>query len=68
MDYISCSGSEGKLWGGCTHFTHYYGCIHDDDIGIQCKPGILIRTCIMTKLVLKLGFNMRYPNNNDRES
>ncbi|CAI8023564.1 Scavenger receptor cysteine-rich domain superfamily protein, partial [Geodia barretti] len=38
MDYVSCTGSEGRLWDSCTHFTHYYGCTHDDDVGIECQP------------------------------
>ena len=40
MDYINCTGSESKLWGKCSHFTHYYGCSHNDDVGIQCQSGI----------------------------
>ena len=39
IDYINCTGGEWSLWGSCTRFTHYYGCSHDDDIGVQCKPG-----------------------------
>ena len=39
IDYVQCTGYEGRLWDSCTHFTHYYGCSHNDDIGVQCKPG-----------------------------
>ena len=38
MDFINCTGSEGRL-GSCTDWTHYYGCSHDGDVGVQCKPG-----------------------------
>ena len=41
MDYVSCTGSEGRLWDSCTHSAHYYGCTHDDDVGIECQPGII---------------------------
>ena len=39
MDYVNCTGSEGNLWRGCTHLTHYFGCSHSDDVGVQCQPG-----------------------------
>ena len=39
MDYVNCTGSEPKLWDECIHFTHYYGCSHDNDIGVKCQPG-----------------------------
>ena len=39
MDYVNCTGSEPKLWNECVHFTHYYGCSHDDDIRVMCQPG-----------------------------
>ena len=39
MDYVECTGDEWNFWGGCTHFTHYHGCSHNDDIEVQCKPG-----------------------------
>ena len=41
MDFVNCTGSEWTLWDGCTHYTHYYGCSHDDDVGVQCEPGIM---------------------------
>ena len=41
IDFINCTGTEGSLWDDCTHRTHYFGCSHDNDVGIQCKPGIL---------------------------
>ena len=40
IDYINCTGLEGSLWRGCHHFTHFSGCSHDADIGVQCQPGI----------------------------
>ena len=52
IDYINCTGSELNLWGECyyfihsyrcshcLYFTHYYGCSHNDDVGIQCQPGL----------------------------
>ena len=40
MDYINCTGSEVEMWEECSHFTHYYGCSHNDDVGIQCRPGL----------------------------
>ena len=42
MDFVNCTGSERRLWSRCTHFTHYHGCSHDDDVGVQCKPGIIL--------------------------
>ena len=39
MDFVNCTGWEGSFWDGCTHFAHYYGCSHDDDVGVQCQPG-----------------------------
>ena len=45
MDFISCNGSEWRLWDDCTHFTHYYGCSHEDDVGVQCRPGRVIAPC-----------------------
>jgi deleted-in-malignant-brain-tumors protein 1 len=38
MDFVNCTGNEWRLWGRCTYWTHYYGCSHDDDIGVQCAP------------------------------
>ncbi|CAI8023573.1 Neurotrypsin [Geodia barretti] len=38
MDFVNCTGDEWNLWGSCTYWTHYYGCSHDDDIGVQCAP------------------------------
>ena len=43
IDYINCTGSESRLWGKCSHFTHYYGCSHNDDVGVQCQPGLWSR-------------------------
>ena len=40
MDFVNCTGEEWRLYGGCTHYTHYYGCSHDDDVGVRCNPGI----------------------------
>ena len=39
IDYINCTGSEAEIWGKCQYFTHYNGCSHNDDVGIQCHPG-----------------------------
>ena len=44
-DFVNCTGSEPRLWSryygsGCHHFNHYYGCSHNDDVGVQCKPGM----------------------------
>ena len=39
IDSISCTGSEA-FWWMCLHFTHAHGCSHNDDVGIQCQPGI----------------------------
>ena len=39
IDYVHCTGSEPRIWGHCTHFTHYYGCTHEDDVGVRCQPG-----------------------------
>ena len=40
MDYVNCTGSEPRLWRKCSHFSHYYGCSHNDDVGVQCQPGM----------------------------
>ena len=40
IDYINCTGSEPGIWEKCSHFTHYYGCSHNDDVGVQCQPGM----------------------------
>ena len=47
MDFVNCTGLEPRLWPsyrapGCPHFTHYYGCSHNDDVGVKCQPGIII--------------------------
>ena len=44
-DFVNCTGSEPRLWPGhyyreCPYFNHYYGCSHNDDVGVQCKPGM----------------------------
>ena len=39
MDFVNCTGTEDRLWYECTYRTHYFGCSHDNDVGIQCKPG-----------------------------
>ena len=45
MDFVSCSGSELRLWD-CIHFTHSYGlCSHSDDAGIRCQPGYKSLSC-----------------------
>ena len=49
MDFVNCTGSEPRLWpsfyaSGCPYFSHYYGCSHNDDIGVQCRPGTYIHT------------------------
>ena len=41
MDYVNCTGSESQL-RECIHFTHYYGCSHNDDVGVRCRPGKLV--------------------------
>ena len=52
-DFVNCTGSETRLWPnyyyipGCPHFNHYYGCSHNDDVGVQCKPGMyMLYYCI----------------------
>ena len=45
-DFVNCTGSEPRLWpnyhvSGCLYFNHYYGCSHNDDITVQCQPGII---------------------------
>ena len=40
MDYINCTGSEFRIYRKCSYFTHYYGCSHNDDVGVQCQPGL----------------------------
>ena len=47
-DFVNCTGSEPRLWpdhyaSGCPYFNHYYGCSHNDDVGVQCKPGIYLK-------------------------
>ena len=49
VDYINCNGSESTLLGSwynygrsCSSFTHYYGCSHNNDVGVRCQPGIII--------------------------
>ena len=50
MDFVNCTGSEQRLWDDCYHFTHYDGCSHDDDIGVQCQPGNnLLKICIISR-------------------
>ena len=39
IDYINCTGSELDIWWDCSHFTHFYGCSHIEDVGVQCHPG-----------------------------
>ena len=39
IDYIHCNGSEWDMWRNCTHFSHHSGCSHNQDVGVQCKPG-----------------------------
>ena len=37
-DYVKCQGSEYSL-KECIHFSHSYGCSHDEDAEIFCGPG-----------------------------
>ena len=39
IDYIHCNGSEWDMWRSCSHFSHHSGCSHNQDVGVQCKPG-----------------------------
>ena len=39
IDYINCTGSEGSIWRRCKHLSHHHGCSHEEDVGVQCKPG-----------------------------
>ena len=46
MDFVTCTGSEPRLWPddkvpACSYFSHHNGCFHNDDVGIQCQPGNL---------------------------
>ena len=49
MDFVNCTGSEPRLYPdynsvqGCRYYTHYYGCSHDDDVGVKCELGIIIK-------------------------
>ena len=38
LDYTKCQGTEDSLIE-CVHFSHSYGCGHDNDIGVRCQPG-----------------------------
>ena len=40
VDYVKCNGSEDTL-RECIHFSHSYGCSHDEDVGVHCQPGII---------------------------
>ena len=49
-DFVNCTGSEPRLWPNyyvpeCPYFNHYYGCSHNDDVGVQCKPGMYMLYC-----------------------
>ena len=46
MDFVNCTGTEGRVLYSCTTRTHYFGCSHDNDVGVQCKPGILHQSVI----------------------
>ena len=46
MDFVNCTGWEGRLWEGCAHYTHYYGCSHHDDVEVQCAPGDIINLLV----------------------
>ena len=47
-DFVNCTGSESRLWSsGCPYFNHYYGCSHNDDVGVQCKPGMYIHVILL---------------------
>ena len=41
IDYINCTGSEPRIYRKCSYFSHNYGCSHNDDVGVQCQPGIV---------------------------
>ena len=58
MDYVNCTGSEGSLWRGCTHLTHYFGCSHNDDVGVRCQPGGLSPPLCMFKQYLNLIYTL----------
>ena len=40
VDYINCTGTEPRIYGRCSYFSHSYGCSHYDDVGVQCQPGL----------------------------
>ena len=46
MDYVNCTGWEGRLWEGCAHYAHSFGCSHNDDVGVQCAPGDIINLLV----------------------
>ena len=38
VDYVKCQSSDNSL-KECIHFSHSYGCSHDEDVEVYCKPG-----------------------------
>ena len=38
LDYVRCNGQENTL-KDCIHFSHSYGCGHEDDLAVHCQPG-----------------------------
>ena len=38
LDYVRCNGSENAL-KNCIHFSHSYGCTHEDGVEVYCAPG-----------------------------
>jgi hypothetical protein len=38
MDFVNCTGLEDRFWYECRYFTHYFGCSHENDVGIECQP------------------------------
>ena len=45
LDYVRCNGQENTL-KDCIHFSHSYGCGHEDDLAVHCQPGYNLREYI----------------------
>ena len=39
VDYINCTGWEPRIYGRCSYFSHYYGCSHNNNVGVHRQPG-----------------------------
>ena len=42
LDYVRCIGQKNTL-KDCIHFSHSYGCGHEDDLAVHCQPGYNLR-------------------------